>query len=66
MYIYKQFYFKQFSLAYVHSLVLFSLKIEPFQVQPLQARVELGLMAMKVYSAFLKDPALLEPHHQIV
>ena len=31
----------------------------------LQARVDLGTMAIKGYSAFLKAPALLEPHHQI-
>ena len=33
---------------------------------PLQARVDLGAMAMKGYSAFPKAPALLEPYHQIV
>ena len=33
---------------------------------PLQARVDLGAMAMKGYSAFPKALALLEPHHQIV
>ena len=33
---------------------------------PLRARVDLGTMAMKGYSAFPKAPALLEPHHQIV
>ena len=33
---------------------------------PLRARVDLGAMAMKGYSAFPKAPALLEPHHQIV
>ena len=30
---------------------------------PLQARVDLGAMAMKRYSAFPKAQALLEPHH---
>ena len=30
------------------------------------ARVNLGAMAMKAYSAFPKAPALLEPHHKIV
>ena len=30
------------------------------------ARVDLGAMAIKGYSAFPKVPALLEPHHQIV
>ena len=33
---------------------------------PLRARVDLGAMAMKGYSAFPKVPALLEPHQQIV
>ena len=33
---------------------------------PLRARVDLGAMAMKRYSAFPKAPALLEPHYQIV
>ena len=32
---------------------------------PLRARVDLGAMAIKGYSAFPKAPALLEPHHQI-
>ena len=35
-------------------------------MQPLQARMDLGAMAMKGYSAFPKAPALPEPHHQIV
>ena len=74
----KQFYFKQFNLAYLrslnaktvnsqkHGLVLFDPLIGPYQVLPLQARVDLGSLAMKEYSAFPKAPALLEPHHQIV
>ena len=33
---------------------------------PLQAREDLGAMAMKGYSASPKAPALLEPYHQIV
>ena len=32
----------------------------------LQARVDLGAMAMKRYSTSHKAPVLLEPHHQIV
>ena len=32
----------------------------------LSARVDLGLMAMKGYRAFLKAPALMDPHYQIV
>ena len=32
----------------------------------LQARVDLGAMAMKGESVFPKAPALLEPHHQII
>ena len=35
-------------------------------VLPLQAKVNLGLVAIKRYSAFPKAPALLRPHHQIV
>ena len=61
----KQFSFKQFSLAYVHSLFLFDPLIGPFQMQPLRARVDLGAMEMKEDSALTKAPALLEPHHQI-
>ena len=33
---------------------------------PLRARVNLGAMAMKGYSAFPKAPVLLEPRHQII
>ena len=33
---------------------------------PLRARVDLGVMAMKRYSALLKASVLLEPNHQIV
>ena len=33
---------------------------------PLRTKVDLGAMAIKVYSAFSKAPALLEPHHKIV
>ena len=36
------------------------------QVQLLRARVDLGAMAIKEYSAFLKALALQKPHHQIV
>ena len=32
---------------------------------PRRARVDLGAMAIKGYSAFPKAPALLEPHHLI-
>ena len=47
-------------------LFLFNPEIGPYQVLPLWARVDLGAMVMKGYSAFPKAPALLEPHHQIV
>ena len=33
---------------------------------PLQARVDPEVMTVKVYSAFLKSPEILDPHHQIV
>ena len=46
--------------------VLFDSYIGPFQVLPFQARVDLGGMAMKGYSAFPKAPTLLEPHYQTV
>ena len=36
----------------------------PYQVLSLQARVDLGAMAMKGYSTIPK--ALLEPHYQII
>ena len=67
----KQFYFKQFDLAFVCSqfkcqTVLFDPHIGLYQVLPLGARVDLGAMAMKEYCAFPKAPALLEPHDQIV
>ena len=62
----RRFYFIQFSLAQVHSLIVFDPKIGPYQVQPLRDKVDLGAMAMKGYFAFLKAPALLEPHYQIV
>ena len=45
-------------------LVLFNPKIGPYQVLPLLARVDLGVM--KRYTAFLTALVLLEPHHQIV
>ena len=31
---------------------------------PLLSRVDQGVMAIKEYSAFLRAPALLKPHHQ--
>ena len=59
-------YFEQFSLALVCSLVLFDPQIGFYQLQPLQAREYLKVIAMKRYSAFPKAPVLLEPHYQIV
>ena len=49
-----------------HGLILFNPEINPYQELQLWARVDLGVMAMKGYSAFPKALALLEPHHQIV
>ena len=58
--------FKQFSLVLVRSLVLFyPSSIGPYQAQPLTARVNLAVMAMKAYSALLQTLALLEPHHLV-
>ena len=62
----KQSYLKQFSLACVHSLVLFDPYIGTYQVLPLWARVDLGAMAMKGFSAFPKTPVLLKSHPEIV
>ena len=53
-------YFKQFSLVQVNSLVLFDPYIGPYQVLLLRARVDLGAMAMKGYSASPKTRVLLE------
>ena len=38
----------------------------PYQVLPFQVRVDLGVMAMKGYSAFSKLRELMKPWHQIV
>ena len=45
-------------------LVLFNPYIGPYQALPLRARVDLGAIAIKGYSAFPKAPASLEPHNQ--
>ena len=47
-------------------LILFNPYIGPYQVLPRWAKVDLGAMTMKGCSAFPEDPALPEPHHQIV
>ena len=47
-------------------LILFNPYVGPYQMLPLRARVNLGAMAMKGYSAFPKAPALPEPYHQMV
>ena len=53
------------SIQFKYQTVQFDLEIGPYQVLPLWTKVDLVVMAMKWYSAFLKAPALLEPHHQI-
>ena len=62
----KQFYFMQFSLAWIHSLVLFDSQMGFYQVLPLLAKMDLGAITMKEYSAFPKTPAWLELLYQIV
>ena len=39
-------------------IVLFELQMRPKQIQPLQVRVDMGVMAMKVYSTFPKTSEL--------
>ena len=46
--------------------VLFDLLIGSYQMLPLRHRLNLGAIAIKRYFSFLKEPALQEPHHQIV
>ena len=62
----KQFYFKQLSLAKVDCLLLLYPEIGPSQVLPLRDKVDLVVMAVKGHSAFPKALNLLELHHQIV
>ena len=63
----KQFYFKQFSLAYVrNSFVLFDSSIKLCQMLQFRVRVDLGVMIIKEYISFPKAAALLELHNQIV
>ena len=50
----KLFYFKPFSLAYIDSLVLFDSWLGPYHVLSLRARVDLGVIALKGYSAYPK------------
>ena len=51
--------------ASVCQTVLFDSKTGPYQMLPLQVRVDLRAMAINGYSAFPKAPGL-ELHHQIV
>ena len=48
------------------TLLFRTIQFRQSTVLPLRARVDLGAMAMKAYSAFPKALALLEPHHQII
>ena len=59
----KQFLYKQFSLVYVCSFVLFGPLIGPYQVLLLRAREDLGAIIMTGYSAFPKARASLELHY---
>ena len=61
----------QFCISYLFALfkcltVLFDPKIETYQMLLLRVRADLGVMAMKRYSIFLKAPTLHELNHQIV
>ena len=61
----KHLYYKQFSLALIRSLVPFDPWIWPSHMLPLWAKLDLGLMAIKRWSTFLKALASLDPQHQI-
>ena len=65
----KLFYLRQFNLAcHLFELSLnvsYIRPLGPYQVLPSRARVDLGMMAMKEYTAFPKAPGLLEPRYQI-
>ena len=63
-FVWTQFIFKSTQIKF--QTVLFDPQIGPYQVLPLRARVDLGVMKIKAYSALPKAPALLEPHHHIV
>ena len=47
-------------------LILLNPYIGPYQMLPHRARMDLGALAMKGFTAFSKAPASVEPHHQIV
>ena len=51
-------YFKQFSLAKVHNLVLFDQLIGPYLVLPILTRVDLRAMAVKRYSVFPQSSSI--------
>ena len=53
----------QFSISHLFTFSLNVKQIEPFQVLPLQARVDLGATAIKGYTTFPKTPTLLEPYY---
>ena len=54
------------SVWYKLILVLFDPLMGPYQVLSLWARVDLGVMAIKGYSAFPKVRAFVEPHHKML
>ena len=61
----------QFSMSFVYNrLKCQTVPLEPsirhYQVLPLRAKLDLGVMAMKGPSTFLKATVLLEPHNQVV
>ena len=57
--------FKCQSTQFKSQTALYYPSIRPDQVLPLQARVDLGAIAMNAYSKFPKDQGL-EPHHQMI
>ena len=65
----KLFNFEQFSLALIEfksQTLLFDPCIDSYQMLQFQASVDVGAMAIKGYSAFLKAQALMDPRHHFV
>ena len=52
----KTYLFQAIQFSIITLLVLFDPEVGPYQVLPFQARMDVGAMALKRYSAFPKAP----------